>query len=220
MILGIDLTASEKKPAAYALLHPSGHQATLGFLRSDHDILALAAYSHPQVVAIDSPVGFPKGQCCLEESCSCASVWPFKGRVCERELAARGIGSFYTTKRSIIKAMVYRAIGLVKKLSRLQCQVLEVYPYAAKIYLFGRPIPSKMRPEGLAFLKDRIAHLIPGAQENTENLDHDLCDALVVAYTGYLHTLGQTETLGLPEEGTITVPKSLLPPLVETTTPR
>ena len=136
----------------------------------------------------------------------------FTGRVCERELIEKVTNRFfYTTKRCIIKAMVYRAVGLVQELSKLQCEALEVYPYASKVRLFGKRIPSKMRPEGLAFLKARLLEVVPTLKGYTGQLDHDLCDALVVAYTGYLHTLGQTETLGLPEEGPITIPRVKTP---------
>ena len=95
-------------------MRQEGHLAHLTTQSADSDILALAEKWRPSVVAIDSPLGFPKGMCCLEESCPCRSVHNFKGRVCERELLARGISLYITTKRSFIKPMIYRAIELAR----------------------------------------------------------------------------------------------------------
>ncbi len=60
------------------------------------------------------------------------------------------IPCYYTTKRSIIKDMVYRAIALKDEITARGYQVIEVYPYAAKVRLLGRHIPKKITPEGIA----------------------------------------------------------------------
>jgi predicted nuclease with RNAse H fold len=210
MFLGIDPTSSEKRPTACALLDASGALARLAAVKTDADILALVSEWRPAIVAIDSPLGFPKGMCCLEESCACQSVWPLKGRACEPELARRGIPLYFTTKRSIIKQMVYRAIALAREMRSQGCQVIEVYPYASKVMLFGKPIPPKTKKEGLDFLRQRLDTLIPGLASHGGRLSHDLCDALVAAYTAYLHSLGQTEAVGLPEEERIVLPRAQL----------
>ena len=128
MFLGIDPTSSEAKPSALALLNADGSLAHLATPKTNADILALAREWRPSIVAIDSPLGFPKGMCCLEESCACESVHDFKGRVCERELLSRGVRLYITTKRSFIKPMIYRSIDLAHQLDSQGCQVLEVYP--------------------------------------------------------------------------------------------
>ena len=207
MFLGIDLTSSEKKPTALALLDSHAQVKCLTAVRSDAEILAFAGKHRPSTVAIDAPLGFPEGMCCLEESHSCRPVRPVKGRECERELAWRGIPLYFTTKRSIIKGMAYRAIGLSRDLAAQGRQVLEVYPYAAKVLLFGRPIPKKTTREGLKFLIRHLGRRIGGIDSRAERLDHDLCDALVATYVAYLASLGRTEALGLEEEARIVVPK-------------
>jgi predicted nuclease with RNAse H fold len=207
MILGIDPTTSEKKPTACALLNPDGSFAQMAMLRTDAEILDLARLSQPTIVAIDSPLGFPKGMCCLEESCDCQSVHSFKGRVCERELLARGINLYITTKRTFIKPMIYRAIELSKRFKSYGCDVIEVYPFASKVMLFGRPIPPKSKREGIEFLRERLDERIPGLKSETGRLNHDLCDALIAAYTGFLHSRGRTESLGIKDEVPITVPR-------------
>lgn len=208
MFLGIDLTTSERKASACAALDDGGRVVLLEAAQTDGDILALAARLRPSLVAIDSPLGFPDGMCCLEEGCGCASRWPFRGRLCERELAGRGIGLYFTTKRSIIKPMVYRAVRLAHDLSARGCQVVEVYPYASKVCLFGGPVPSKTTRQGLDFLRQRLNGLVPGL-EAWPGLGHDLCDALVAAYTALLHSRGLTEAVGMEAEGQIILPRRL-----------
>ena len=128
--------------------------------------------------------------------------------MCERELLARGISLYITTKRSIIKRMIYRCMGLVPRLETMGCRVIEVYPYASKVCLFGKPIPKKTKSEGREFLHRRLGGLIPGLIAYDGRLDHDLYDALVAAYTAYLHSRGETESLGRPEEVCIVVPRA------------
>ena len=205
--LGIDLTSSQAKPTACAILDSTGSATRVTRLYSDADILDLAATWEPSIVAIDAPLGLPKGMCCLEESCDCSPVWPHKGRWGEQELVRRGIRLYITSKRSIIKKMVYRAIELAHALRRQDCEVIEVYPYASKVILFGMPIPRKTTREGLQFLKERLCALIPGMDRYAEGLDHDGYDALVAAYTAYLHSTGTTEAVGAPEEVPIVVPR-------------
>lgn len=204
--LGIDLTSSANKPSAYAILDSDLHVAALGFLSSDGEIVAAVDKAQPAVVAIDAPLSLPRGLCCLEESCSCRELLPLKARACERELRDRyGIPSYYTTKKSLIKAMVYRAIALRHELGRHGHLVIEVYPYATKVRLWGA-IPRKTTPAGLEFLRERLAALIPGlAPERVQH--HDLADALIAAYTGYLHHRHMTEAMGHPEEGLLFIPK-------------
>jgi predicted nuclease with RNAse H fold len=129
-----------------------------------------------------------------------------KGRDCERELARSGIPCYFTTKKSIIKTMVYRGIGLKTELESMGYEVIEVYPYATKLRLFGRNIPKKTTPAGLAFLKQRICQLLPNIAPYVGGFNHDMCDAAIAAYTAFLYSQGKTELCGEPEEGTIYLP--------------
>ena len=205
--LGIDLTSSQAKPTACAILDGAGSVVRVTRLYSDADILDLAASCEPSIVAIDAPLDLPKGMCCLEESCDCSSVWPHKGRWGEQELVRRGIHLYITSKRSIIKKMVYRAIELADTLRRPDREVIEVYPYASKVILLGMPIPKKTTREGLEFLKERLGALVPGMDRYAEGLDHDGYDALMAAHTAYLHSTGSTEAVGAPEEVPIVIPR-------------
>jgi len=206
LFIGIDLTSSPKRPTSCVGLDERLSLIFDDLLSSDSDILAAIAIHRPRIVAIDAPLGLPQGLCCLEESCSCRAFLPANGRICERELSRRGIPCYYTTKKSIIKNMVYRAISLKREIVARGCEVIEVYPYATKAVLFGRSMPSKLTPAGISFLRQRLAQLMPQLTAYLPRFNHDLCDALVAAYTAYLYAQGEAEILGDFEEGAIYLP--------------
>jgi len=206
--LGIDPASGPQRPSAFAVLDDQGSLHDLGLVREDDDILALARRWRPRYLAIDAPLSLPKGMCCLEESCPCAPASPDGLKAAERALLKEGIGLFRTTKRSIIKAMVYRAIRLRRALEERGYAVMEVYPYASKVRLFGRPIPKKTTKAGRQWLRQRLEGLVPGLREHRRSLSHDELDAIVAAYTAYLHGQGQVEAVGEREEGAIYVPKT------------
>ena len=204
--LGIDLTSAEAKPSACLGLDRQLHLIYSGFLYQDSDIVEVVARHEFELVAIDAPLSLPEGLCCLEEGCSCQPSAGVKGRNCERELARLGIPCYFTTKKSIIKAMVYRGIRLRTRLESMGYAVIEVYPYASKVRLFGGNIPKKATPAGVAFLKQHISRLLPNIAPYVDGFNHDLCDATIAAYTAFLHSQGKTELYGNPEEGTICLP--------------
>jgi len=49
--------------------------------------------------------------------------------------------------------------------------------------------------------------LIPDLLHHADNLGRDACDAALNAYTGYLYTRNQTDTLGDATEGLVVIPK-------------
>ena len=205
--LGIDLTSSSKRPSAYALVNSGAELAELGRFKTTEEIVDFVKRVEPELIAIDAPLTLPLGLDCLEEDHDCIQKLDLKGRTAEQELAAMHIGCFFTTKRSIIKTMIYRAVELYKDLSTQGFNVVEVYPYATKVLLLGANIPPKNSVRGLQFLKEHTGKLISGLEQYEAGLDHNACDALLAAYTGSLHLDDRTDLLGLPEEGHIVVPK-------------
>jgi predicted nuclease with RNAse H fold len=206
--LGIDPTSAPGRPSAFAVLDDQGSLQDVGLVGEDDDILALARRWRPRYLAIDAPLSLPEGMCCLEESCTCAPASPDGLKAAERALLKEGIGLFRTTKRSIIKAMIYRAMGLWRALEERGHTVVEVYPYASKVRLFGRPIPKKTTKAGRQWLRGRLEGLVPGLREHEGRLSHDELDAIVAAHTAYLRGQGRAEALGDPHEGVIYVPKA------------
>ena len=204
--LGLDLTTSSHKKTAYAVLDKEMVLLATGFVTDNEEIISLAEELRPTLVAIDAPLSLPLGLCCLEESCPCHPISAGSGRQCERELSALGIGCYYTTKRSIIKGMVYRAIALKDRLEGRGFEVIEVYPYASRVRLFGE-LPRKTTVAGRRTLQVKLRHLIPSLPAPKERLlSHDMLDALLAAYTGILYLDGQTQALGDPIEGLLHLP--------------
>ena len=97
--LGIDLTSSEARPSGYAVLDEQTALLAVGLVATDEEILSLASRWRPRLVALDAPLSWP-----LEPDS--------KGRQCELLLAKEGIGTFRTTRRTIIRALVERGIAL------------------------------------------------------------------------------------------------------------
>ncbi len=205
-ILGIDLTATERRASACAVLDAAARVLDLRLCQTDNDLLTMAEEYRPEVVAIDAPLSLPAGLDCLEETCPCQPTSPHKGRACEQALARLGIGCYFTTKRSLIKAMVYRGMGLLAELRQRGLAVIEIYPFATKVRLFGR-LPGKATLAGREALWARLRPLLAGGPALPDDLpSHDLLDALLAAYTGLLYVHGQAEALGDPAEGLLWIP--------------
>ena len=206
--IGLDLTTSPRKKTACAVLDAGLHLRDQVLLGGDEEIVAFAEVYRPALIAIDAPLSLPLGLCCLEETCSCQPFSFRKGRQCERELSALGIGCYYTTKRSIIKGMVYRGIRLKADLERQGHTVIEIYPYASRLRLFG-PLPRKTTVAGRGGLQEGLQRLISSVPSPQKDLlSHDALDALLAAYTGFLYGCGETKALGDPSEGLLHIPTS------------
>ena len=207
--LGIDLSASPKRGSAYALLDRQGNLTRLDRFKTFDELLTLLEALNPTVIAVDAPLALPLGLDCLEESHPCEQKLEHKGRTAEQELGRMHIGCFFTTKRSIIKGLIYRGMELHRDLVERGYRVIEVYPYATKVILFGDKIPPKASARGQAFLNERLSGLIGGLDLFVNGLNHDGSDAILAAYTGRLHEENRTDSLGILEEGHIVVPKLL-----------
>ena len=205
--LGVDLSSSSKRPSAYALLSENNELVALDSLHGDQELIDMVDRYDSPLTAIDAPLGLPLGMDCLEEDHPCAPTLNQKGRMAEMELAQMRIGCFFTSKRSIIKKLIYRGLELSKSLRDRGHQVIEVYPYATKVILFGDGIPAKNSSKGLAFMKEKLSQLIPDVQACAHSLNHDRCDALLAAYTASLHHRNETDRVGIEQEGYIIVPK-------------
>lgn len=139
--LGLDLTSRPAHPTAYAVLTDDPAQPPrLGYLAEDREILDCVNACGTWAVAIDAPLGLPDGWRCLDIPCGCGeclSPTEDRRRACEVELVRRGIPCFWTTRRSIIKSMVYRGIALQRSLLATGYQVLEVFPLRRQAHALG-----------------------------------------------------------------------------------
>ena len=171
--LGIDLSASPNRPSACALLDGDARLLHMASFKTFEELQGLLGTHKPSLIAIDAPLSLPLGLDCLEEDHPCASSLDQKGRTSEQELARMHIGCFFTTKRSIIKGLIYRGLKMREDLVQMGYMVIEVYPYATKVILFGDKIPPKNSARGLAFLKQKLDGLVEGIDPHLDGLNHD-----------------------------------------------
>ena len=202
VILGIDLRASSKRLSTVVGLAPESSFAFIDNFSEDDDLVQMSESRRPDLIVIGAPLGLPLGLCCLESTCSCGfSVPQRKGRLLELELSRMGISCFFTNKGSIIRNLIYRSISLSQRLRGLGFEVIEAYPHATKVILFGDKIPPKNSAASLAFMKERLTPLICGLEPYVDGLDRNGCDAVLNAYIGLLHCQNATDILGSEEEG-------------------
>ena len=207
-VLGIDLRASRKKPSSIAILDPQSHLTELSSFYEDDELIKLVHDLQPDLVAIGAPLNLPSGFCCLDQTCECRfSVPNRKGRLLELELAKMGISCFYTNKGSIIRELIYRGILLSQILRDAGHNVIEVYPHATKMLLFGDKVPPKNSSVSVSYIISHLTPLVSGMEEHADDLDRNSCDAIINAYTGQLHAQSDTDILGDPEEGILVLPK-------------
>jgi predicted nuclease with RNAse H fold len=207
--LGIDLTSTEAKPSACLGLDSNSQLVYLGFVTENSDIIALVDFYSPEVVAIDAPLSLPSGLCCLEETCPCQPEFPRKYRQCDRELRQYGIPCYPTSKKTFIKELIYRGIEIKTNIShegREASQVIEVYPFASKVRLFGKAMPPKTTRQGMGLLRDRLGYILPSIKPYLDVLNHDLCDAAMAAHTALLYHRNRAQALGNSKEGLIFIP--------------
>ena len=207
-VLGVDLRASRKKPSSVAILDSHSHLTELGSFYEDIELMKLVDDFRPDLVAIGAPLNLPSGFCCLDQSCDCRfSVPDRKGRLLELELAKMGISCFYTNKGSIIRELIYRGILLSQNLRDAGYNVIEVYPHATKMLLFGDKVPPKNSAVSVSYMIGHLTPLVSGMEKHADDLDRNSCDAIINAYTGQLHAQSNTDVLGDPEEGILVLPK-------------
>jgi len=206
---GIDLTSTAAKPSACFGLDSKSQLVYLGFITENRDIVTLLNFYSPQVIAIDAPLSLPSGLCCLEESCPCKPKFPRKNRQCDQELRQQGIPCYPTSKKTFIKDLIYRGIELKTSIggeAKQAGQVIEVYPFASKVRLFGKTMPRKTTKQGMSFVRDKLGDILPGIEPYLDMFNHDLCDAAVAAYTALLHHQNRVDALGDNAEGLIFIP--------------
>lgn len=208
VVLGVDLRSSAKHPSAVAVISGQSEVASLSTFSEDDELLQIAETCQPELIAIGTPLGLPEGLCCLEPDCQCRFSAPDKkGRQLELELSRMGISCFFTNKGSIIRKLIYRGIKLSRQLAQEGFEVIEVYPHATKVILFGDKIPPKNSATSLLFMKEHLSGCLTGLEPHLDALDRNSCDALVNGYTAFLHSHDGTDVLGTTQEGLLALPR-------------
>jgi predicted nuclease with RNAse H fold len=208
-LFGVTLRISPSHPSSLAVLNHQSQLVHLGHFNTDVELLQMAGTCQPTLIAIGSPLCLPTGLANLEPSSDDARAAPpeNKGRQLERELVSIGISCFFTARGSVIRHLIYRGIGLKGELHLRGYEVIEVYPHATKVILFGEQALPPKGSRSVAFLKERLPSLINGMEPYIDFLDKHTGDALLSAYTALLHMREGTDQLGNPHEGLLVIPK-------------
>ncbi len=198
--VGIDLAGVAHRETGVAVLR-DGRLDLLTAAGDDAEILALAALAGPGgTVAINAPLGLPRGRCCLDDDCACRHDPGTRSREGERELLRLGVPILAT---ALIKVLARRGYRIAAELRRGGCEPLEVYPFAT-LRLLGLPTAGKRTQLGRRRIHHALQALVPGL-DHPDASEHQL-DAVVCALTAHLWRQGRTRTVGAADEGLTVIP--------------
>jgi predicted nuclease with RNAse H fold len=198
--VGIDLAGVAHRETGVAILY-AGRLELLTSAGDDAEILDLARKAGRWgTVAINAPLTRPLGRCCLDDDCRCRDEPGTRSRQLERELGRMGIPTLAT---ALLKVLARRGERIAAALRELGYEPLEVYPFAT-LRLLGLPWQGKRTPAGRRKIQRALRPLVPGLRHPRAS-EHQL-DAVVCALTAQMWRLGQTRTVGVPEEGLMTIP--------------
>lgn len=192
VFLGVDLAGSPKRPSGMALLDEGlGCRTWVCF--TDDEIVADVDSVKPVVVAVDAPLGLPRGRESLEKR------GPPHFRVCDIELRRRGI-KFFPITIGPMRMLTARGMKLAAALRQKGVKVYESYPGGVQDVL---RLPRKQR--GVSKLVKGLRRL--GVKGLSTDISGDEADAATCALAAYLWWRGVCEELGDPDEGVIILPK-------------
>lgn len=124
VILSIDLAASEKNDTGIALL-ARGRISTLT-VRSDEEIITLAAKHGPSIIGIDAPLSIPKGRKTIDDRAG--------PHFRECDLKLRGLGiRFFPITIGAMRTLTKRGMALKGKLAAglPRAEMIEIFPGAS-----------------------------------------------------------------------------------------
>jgi uncharacterized protein len=198
--VGIDLAGVASRETGVAILR-GGRLELLARAADDEEIIAFARLAGKRgTVAINAPLTRPMGRCCLDDDCPCRTDPGTRSRQLERELGRMGVPALAT---ALIKVLARRGGRIAAMLRELGLEPLEVYPFAT-LRLLGLPSAGKKTVIGRRRIHRALKPLVPGLNHPRAS-EHQL-DAVVCALTAQLWRDRMTRTVGIPEEGLMTIP--------------
>lgn len=192
IIAGVDLAGSPRRPTGFSKLYYPSLDVYTSIIYTDEEILEAISTCKPRVVAIDAPLGLPRGRRSMDDD------GPHL-RLCDIMLREAGI-RFLPVTLGAMRMLTERGMKLKAIIEKLGFEVIEVYPGGAQDIL-GLPRAKRDRyglRSGLEGLGLKI--------HSTDLTVHEL-DAITAAYTGLMYVRGECMILGDPGESTIVMPK-------------
>jgi predicted nuclease with RNAse H fold len=197
-VVGIDMAGADGRPTGFCILDVLDNEsskASCCVLHTDKEIVAAVRRikPKPKVVAIDAPLGLPKGRRSIEQRNA------IHFRECDRELARMGI-KFFPITLGPMRKLTARGIRLKRKLEAKGFKVVETYPGAVQDVL---KIPRKQ--DGLDKLLKGLRKF--GVRGLNEGMDGDELDAATCALVGKMYVEGDYAAIGDPAEILMILPK-------------
>jgi predicted nuclease with RNAse H fold len=193
-IVGVDLAGVKERPTGFAVVN--GMKTKTCDLFSDEEILSSIKKSGANLITIDSPLGYPKGRCCLDYNCKCRKYGCM--RIREKQMVKMGVRIFPCGFGGMQK-LTNRGIRLKKTLEKEGYEVIETYPGSAQD-LLGMP----RKKAGIEELRNvLVKYGFKGDILSKKRIsDHEL-DAITSALVGQLYKKSKTIALGIKEEAQI-----------------
>ncbi len=192
LVVGVDLAGSPRRNTGLCFLRGMTI-VSYATIHTDEEILSFIERAKPALVAVDAPLGLPRGRKSLEERS------PFHFRLSDLELRKRGI-RFFPLTLGPMRMLTERGMRLKKVIEKRGIPVIEIYPGAAQdIWKINR------KQGGLAKLRSGLEKI--GLKGLTKGMNGDELDAVSGALVGRLYLEGRAEVLGDTAEGAIIVPK-------------
>jgi len=168
-------------------------------LHSDEEILDAIEKSGANLITIDSPLGYPKGRCCLDYNCKCRKFGCM--RIGEKQMVKIGVRIFPCGFGGMQK-LTNRGMKFRKILEKKGYEVIETYPGSAQD-LLGMP----RKKAGIEELRKALIEYGFKGDVGKEGIsDHEL-DAITSALVGQLYKKGDYIALGIKEEAQIITAK-------------
>ena len=196
-IIGVDLAGTDNNQTGFAIVN--GFSTSTSVLFTDEEIIDAVEKSGANLVTIDSPLGYPKGRCCLDYNCECRKYGCM--RIGEKQMVKIGVRIFPCGFGGMQK-LTTRGMKLRKIFEEKGYEVIETYPGSAQDLL---DMPRKKA--GLEKLRNALVDYgFKGDVLKNVITDHEL-DAITSSLVGQLYKKGDYIALGIPEEAQIITAK-------------
>jgi len=196
-IIGVDLAGVIRRPTGFAVVN--GFKTKTKNVFTDEEILNEIEKARAKLITIDSPLGYPKGRCCLDYNCECRKFGCM--RIGEKQMVKLGVRIFPCGFGGMQK-LTNRGMRLRKILEDQGYEVIETYPGSAQD-LLGMP----RKKAGIEELRKALVDFgFIGDVHKEVISDHEL-DAITSALVGQLYKKGNYIALGIEEEAFIITAK-------------
>ncbi len=193
IFFGVDLAGRIDEVTGIAAVSEKKELVFVNEVKPDIAIRNYIDYHRPVIIGIDAPLTIPNGK-----------FGTYASRKCDRDLISLGIPTFAT---SMLAQLTFRALTIQTVLSK-KYQIIEVYPHATRLRMGIQNKGQKHTEKNRELVQSRLSRFVKNMPRSSKVLlSSDALDAILAAYTAYLHYNHLTEGIGDETEGKIYIPK-------------